>query len=399
MKQAIAIAIFATSWLGGLTTAEGCWFRRMFGGGSQTTYMLPVAAAPAPVAPAYTANYPPAWQQVMYAPQTQYQTMWRPYPITTYSPVAANGLVPSASYGWQANRVPVVSYQPVLPAAPATTVVPAAPLPAASVAPSLAPSCNCAGSDTTSYYGSTSAWSPVSTGYSASSPAATVAGYAPSTMTNYTSASDWTPVTQSDAASYASSYAPPSTTASTTLKPWQVSPNESSIEGATPWMTLEEFRRQQEAATEQDNNPSPAAADEPPTLLPQASTGRIPQLDNDRFAQWKTYDDESGQHGDVRSSSSTQANVRYLPPKKEKQQLIPFNRPIPDPDREGNGWDFDDKLQLQHRESRSARATTRWRAIPVRTVSLPSAPSSELDQLLEPPRRPEARKQGGWKSH
>ncbi len=427
MKQILVVSMFAASWLGGWTTAEGCWLRRMFEGTSQTTYMLPVAAAPAPAATPYTTNYPPAWQPTLYAPQAQYQTMWRPYPITTYNPVAANGLVPTVGYGVQANRVPVMAYQPVLTAPPATPMAPTA-LPPASVAPTLTPGCNCTGASNTAYYGSTSAWTdfrssslapttaayaptttyaPTTAAYAPTTTyAPTTAAYAPSTTAyaasttvNYGTASDWTPVTTSETTSYAShDAAAPSAPSSTTLKPWQVPSEDNSAQGATPWMTEEEFRRRQDHAAVRENGRASDAADEAPQLLPRAGTTSVPELDNDRDAAWRTYDDESNQPVDNGvSSSSTRANVRYVPPK-QKQQLVPFNRPIPDPAREGNGWDFDDKLQLQNRESRSARATTRWRAIPVHSVSSPSQPASSLDRLLEPPPRSNVRQEGGWQS-
>lgn len=399
-KHVLVIAVFASSWLNGLTTAEGCWFRRMFGGTTQTTYMLPVAAAPAPAA-AYTTGYPPSWQTALYAPQTQYQTLWRPYPVTTYNPVAANGLVPTASYGWQANRMPVVAYQPLLAAPAVPAAAPAVTLPPASVAPTLAPSCNCGSAANTSYYGSTTAWSPVATDSAAtwtgcsvdgSSPVTTTSGYAPASIASYGTVSDWTPVTQSEAGTSVYGYAPQATSDTTTLKPWQVSSDDTSVSGATPWMSIEEYRRQQAAAA--TSNPTPPAADEAPRLLPQ-STSKVPLLDQNGDDQWRTYDDESSRSGNHVSSNSTRAN--YYPPR-EPQKLVPFNRPIPDPDRAGESWDFDDKLQLQQRESRSARATTRWRAIPVRSVRS-SASQASLDRLLDPPgRATHRREEGGWRS-
>ncbi len=184
-------------------------------------------------------------------------------------------------------------------------------------------------------------------------------------------------------------------------------------------MTEEEFRRAAAGPSSADEStePQPQSSDpqssEAPWLPADNSTNSTadqvpsvtnkrpvaPQLDNNRDDAWRTYDDE--QYPTPPSDAptdATRASYRYVPPK-SNQQLIPFNRPIPDPDRAGSSWDFDDKLQLQPREPRSARAVKRWQAIPISHTSSSANTRSVPNRILSaPPLKPSTREEGGWRS-
>ena len=265
----------------------------------------------------YVANYgssftrPYAW----YAPQTQYSTSWAATPITSYRPVGTNSLQPSTSHYWQAWRQPYTAYQPaVVPVAPATS------------------GCSSCNTGTTAYYGasvapSTLAWAPMST--TAWSPVGTTSNcvtnsqVAPSSYTQ--GATPWQPVTPG--ANPSATGADPSATGA-------------DPSGATPWTPV----------TEGDSsvNGQPTPADRRPSLKPIEPIP--PQLESE-------------------GSGTTQANFNYQPPA-SNHRLIPWQKPIPDPD--GNAtWDFDDPLQLRSPVPKSAGVPERWAAIPVQVRSRP----------------------------
>ena len=295
----------------------------------------------------YVANYgssftrPYAW----YAPQTQYGTTWAQTPVTSYRPVGANSLQPATSLYWQAWRSPYVTYQP--------SVAPVAP---------TAGGCSTCNTGTTAYYGgsvapSTLAWAPT-----------------PTTTTA------WSPVAPASNCVTDGQVAPTSYAGSAT--PWQpVSPGASTTapasnpSGATPWTPV----------TEGDSslNAQPTPADQQPSLKPIDPIP--PQLESD-------------------GSGTTQANFNYQPPT-SNHRLVPWQKPIPDPDG-SRSWDFDDPLRLRTPIPKSARATERWAAIPVQVRNRPAIQQPAIQQpAIQQPavQRPAApatpsRFEGPWRS-
>ena len=384
-RTTIRLASFALAFVGCFQSvpAEAGLLDWLFPGRRPTTrqyYLLPNGTSGL-----YTTNYagwgpstaPYAW----YAPQTQYRTMWAQVPTTSYRPVGTNGLQPCTSYSWQARRMPVIAYQPsVLPTAPA---LPTAPTSGCS---------SCSGSST-AFYGGTN-WQPAATSAWATTPATgttygyansaqfspTTAGYAPVSptyATNYgaadaPSATPWTPVAP---AGYA---APTSSDASVGATPWTpVNPasgvndgnGESTYSGnpnpgyrATPWQPVD-AGTSGEAYDNQQIEPTPA--DRAPTL-----NSREPQLENSGYRRYvppaNVEPAGAGRRADYRyPSPPTPGQVRTP----SEERFTPWQQPIPDPDRIGNGWDFDDSLHLRSRTPRSAqlqprRSTERWAAIP-----------------------------------
>lgn len=368
----------------------------------------------------YTTNYAPhttnygSWRPsttpyAWYAPQTQYRSLWAQVPVTTYRPVGTNSLQPCTSYAWQTQRVPVTSFQPALGAvtAPATN------------------SCGCSGAATTAYYGSTPAYSQWQTvapstgnlyGYSsggqfasAITPATTLpattlptttgqavtAGYAPdnpsgTTTLDYANATPWTPVdntyAQTDSDSQWQPYA--GTTGSA-----PASESSGDAAGATPWQPV-------------DGSAETTPADQSPTLY---DSDRDRDSDRTRTeSQRPEVDDRLRQYDDGRdldSGGSTTRTGHFRPNSPQtNERFVPFQRPIPDPDRDYN-WDFDDKFQRRDRPQRSARRSdSRWEAIPTYSPQ-PGDVRSTSDSYQAPddsrlpvarPRRPA--NEGGWRS-
>jgi hypothetical protein len=263
---------------------------------------------------------------------------------------------------------------------------------------------------------------------------AVTAGYVPqggsgTTSAGYGSATPWTPVDSARPDSARPDGARPD---SVSVSPdgqvtdpnasgsnWQtdVAPTNHRVDGSaadtTPWLPVEsgsdEARestgeRAPDSSVESPSKPTPAdirpslsqpGEDDSPAY-PTREEFLRPQIDEPTTE----FDDMRNQDADA-PTTRTGSSRRNTPPLNE--QFVPFQRPIPDPDR-NNNWDFDDKFQLRDRPLRSAlRSNSRWEAIPVRATLASKSPREaryrglgEDDQLVPPPRHPA--NEGGWHS-
>lgn len=400
-RNAILTIVAAATTLGWAGCADAALLDWLFPRRRQAQrqyYMLsPGTAATAVAAPTarYTTNFPgwgPSTQPyAWYAPQTQYRTMWAPVPTTSFRPVGTNGLQPCTALSWQSRRVPVIAYQPTL-----TPSVPAAPAsPCGCAAPTACGPGTCYYGNAVSYAAptaapsaaATSAWTPVapsnsgctSCGYSSGeSFSPTVPGnYASTTpSSSSSSATEWTPVPAD------------STSGGSQWQPYAADTTDTTPQGeATPWQPVPSS-----GGTVPSSGGEPSPADRQPALKPQID-GADPTSDAGRVERDRYHDD---------SGSSTRTGYRYYPPKTDRQnahQLVPFQRPIPDPDRIDDGWDFDDKMKRGAPQPRTANASDRWEAIPIGTYSpQPEMVRGRRPILDGPDRSLPYRDEGGWRS-